>query len=367
MTCIHFDTCGGCQVNLPYPLAFEQKIQHFKEMFGFFADLHFACNPQGFRARGEFRIHRENNKIFLAMNALGKNQRMPITNCQNLLKHLQDIIQQLPKLLHQEILNHKLYAINILGSNLKETILTLIYHKKLDSSWEIEAKNLAQKLQISIIGRSKNQKIVLGNAFIHSQVRLKHQTLCYIYQEGSFSQPNPQINEKMLNFIADSIATHSRKDLLEMYCGSGNFTIALARYFDKVFATEVVKSAIPTLKQNAKQNNISNIYSARLSGLETIEALHHLRDFFRLRDINLNTFEFSHILVDPPRSGINNIKILDFIAKFPYIIYVSCNLATLKQDLKILNKTHHINKSAIFDQFPHTHHLEAILILKRHC
>ncbi len=362
---MHFGTCGGCQINIPYPLAFDEKIQTFKDLFGFVPQHAFTSNPRGFRARGEFRIHRQDGKIFLSMNTFGKNQRTPISNCPNLLEHLQEIIQKLPKLLEQEELEHKLYAINILGSNLKQTILTLIYHKRLDTAWEIQARHLAQKLKISIIGRAKNQKILIGSPLIQSKALIHDKTLFYLHQEGSFSQPNPQINEKMLHFITQSIHSHHKQDLLELYCGSGNFTIALAQQFKKVFATEVVKSAITILKQNAKNNQITNLYSARLSGLETIEALSYSRDFFRLKDINLKAFNFSHIFVDPPRSGIGNKKILDFMMQFPYIIYVSCNPLSLKEDLKILLQTHAITQSAIFDQFPHTHHLESAMILKK--
>ncbi|WP_104696861.1 MULTISPECIES: tRNA (uridine(54)-C5)-methyltransferase TrmA [unclassified Helicobacter] len=365
MICPHFDICGGCQTKEDYPIALEQKTKVFKDIFCFSPNKVFESKIRGFRARAEFRIHRDGEKIFLSMNTLGKNERVAIQNCPNLLEHLQHILYQLPNLLNQEILKHKLYAINVLGSTNQHAIITLIYHKKLDLLWQEEALLLAKHLNASIIGRSKNQEIILGTNLIESHIKTKNKILRYFYKEGSFSQPNPFINEKMINFIIDNIQSHHRKDLLEMYCGSGNFTIALAQYFTKVFATEVVKSAIPILQQNAQNNQIKNLYYARLSGIETIEALSFSRKFFRLKDINLSTFNFSHILVDPPRSGIADIKILKFMANFEYIIYISCNPLTLKEDSTHLLKTHKITKSAIFDQFPHTHHLESIFIFQK--
>lgn len=362
MNCKHFEVCGGCQVKESYQDQLSQKILKFKEIFGFDVKQVFDSPDFGFRARAEFRLHREGNKIFFSMNIFGKNERVAIENCHNLLPDLQNIIQILPEYLNSEVLNTKLYAINLLGG--EAVIMTMIYHKKLDMAWEIAAKNLAQKLGISIIGRSRNQKIVIGDEYIKTKLQINHKTISYLHKEGSFSQPNPFINQKMLSFIVESLKTHHKKDLLEMYCGSGNFTIALAPYFDKVFATEVVKTCIPTLLQNAKNNNISNIYSARLSGEETIEALSFQRDFFRLKNIDLKNFDFSHIFVDPPRSGIGDKKMLEFMQKFPYIVYVSCNPVSLKQDLEILSQSHEIIESALFDQFPYTHHIECALVLK---
>lgn len=365
MSCPHFDICGGCQIKKDYALALEQKVLFFKEVFDFLPDEIFKSKERGFRSRAEFRIHRDDDKIFLSMNTFGKNERVAIQTCPNLLEHLQSILFKLPNLLNTENLKHKLYAINILGNLHNEAILTLIYHKKLDALWQKEASLLANHLNISMIGRSKNQEIILGSNLLKNQIKAKDKNLHYLCKEGLFSQPNPFINEKMINFIIDNIQLHQRKDLLEMYCGSGNFTIALARYFNKVFATEVVKSAMTILQQNIQNNQIKNIFYARLSGAETIEALKFSRQFFRLKDIELSSFNFSHILVDPPRSGISDINILSFMTQFKYIIYISCNPLTLKTDSTYLLKTHQIIKSAIFDQFPHTHHLESIFIFQK--
>lgn len=370
MNCEHFEICGGCQVKEDYITQLQQKSQKFKELFGFFPDEVFSSPETGFRARAEFRLHREKlpngefgGKISLSMNTFGKNERIAIQNCPNLLPNVQKVIAELPLYLKEEILSHKLYAVNFLGG--EEVIMTMIYHKNLDSLWQDQAKKLAQILKISIIGRSKNQKIIIGTDLLPTKINIHQKELFYLHQEGSFSQPNPFINGKMLNFVIQAILPHHKKDLLEMYCGSGNFTIALAPYFDKVFATEVVKSALPLLEINAKNNGVKNLYSARLSGMESIEALSFKRDFFRLKHIDLKQFNFSHILIDPPRSGIGDVKMLEFIQKFSVIVYISCNPFSLKKDLEVLLQSHRITKSAIFDQFPYTYHMECALILEK--
>ena len=79
-------------------------------------------------------------------------------------------------------------------------------------------------------------------------------------------------------------------------------------------------------------------------------------------DSTLKSYDFSHILIDPPRAGASA-SVLDFIKNYANIIYVSCSQETLARDLLILSKTHRVDKLALFDQFVHTNHIESIVIL----
>ncbi|WP_305517756.1 tRNA (uridine(54)-C5)-methyltransferase TrmA [Helicobacter cappadocius] len=351
-----------------YNKQFEQKFEEFLELFGFKSnDVEKFFSPSsGFRARGEFRLHTENNKIYLSMNPYGQNNRVKISTCPILLPYLQDKLTIL--LLHinaNPVIKDKLYGVKILGGLRGEAIITLIYHKKLDLCWEENALRLAQELECFIIGRSKGERRIIGRDFINETLSINGEKFFYIQKEGNFSQPNPYINTQMIEFVLSKLPAALSTDLLEMYCGSGNFTLALSKRFNKILATEVVKSAIKVLEKNAENNDIHNITAARLSGYETIEALDRQRAFFRLREIDLDKFNFSHIFIDPPRSGICDLDMLNFIQRFDSIIYISCNPLSLKEDLKTLQKTHKIEHCGVFDQFPYTHHLECGIILKR--
>ena len=88
------------------------------------------------------------------------------------------------------------------------------------------------------------------------------------------------------------------------------------------------------------------------------------RIFRRLEDVDLKNFDFSHILVDPPRSGLSN-NITEILNKFDNIIYISCNPDTFHRDLINL-KDYKIEKLEVFDQFSNTPHIELIaLLIKR--
>ncbi|PAF52478.1 tRNA (uridine(54)-C5)-methyltransferase TrmA [Helicobacter sp. 13S00477-4] len=368
MICKSFFECGGCILDMDYTSQLEYKIQTFQNLFEYQLKKEeiFTSPTKGYRARAEFRLHRENSKVYLSMNSYGKNNRIKISSCPILLPILQEKLSLLLDFINSvSIIEHKLYGVKILGSLNSEVIITLIYHKKLSQEWQDKANELSEKINCHIIGRSRGQKIIITQDFINETLQINHKKYFYIQKEGSFSQPNPFMNIQMIEFILSKLPEAPQSDLLELYCGSGNFTLPISKRFKKILSTEIVKSAISTLQLNIKNNHINNITPVRLSGLETIEALSYKRDFFRLKNIDLKVFDFSHIFLDPPRNGISDIEMLQFIQNFENIIYISCNPNSLKKDLEILLKTHSIKHQAIFDQFPYTHHLECGFILNK--
>jgi len=128
-------------------------------------------------------------------------------------------------------------------------------------------------------------------------------------------------------------------------------------------ATEINKRAIEFARRNLLNNQITNACVARLAAHEVRQALEGVRQFYRLKDIDLANYNFASVLVDPPRSGLD-FETVKFVQNFRQIIYISCNPQTLQRDLAILNTTHQITDCALFDQFPFTNHIECAVILK---
>ncbi len=163
----------------------------------------------------------------------------------------------------------------------------------------------------------------------------------------------------MISFITKQL--EDPKDLLELYSGCGAFTLPLSSKFNKVFATENNRHSIRLLKESIKLNDVSNINIARLSDDETASALANERPFRRLENIDMKSYEFSHILVDPPRAGLSA-ETINLSRKFKNMIYISCNTETFLRDIVNLNRK--IDSISIFDQFANTRHLEVIAFLK---
>ena len=94
------------------------------------------------------------------------------------------------------------------------------------------------------------------------------------------------------------------------------------------------------------------------------EALQSSREFTRLQGVDLKSYDFSTVLVDPPRAGLDE-GTIGLISGIEHIIYISCNPETLARDLEILTNTHDVLEAAIYDQFPHTDHVESGVFLKK--
>ena len=99
-----------------------------------------------------------------------------------------------------------------------------------------------------------------------------------------------------------------------------------------------------------------------MSAEEFTQAMQGVRDFNRLKGIDLKAYNCETIFVDPPRSGLDE-QTLKMVQQYPHILYISCNPETLCENLSVLSDTHAISRVALFDQFPYTHHMESGVLL----
>jgi len=369
MNCKYFGICGSCTLfDMSYEEQLKFKIKEQKARFENLTNIKFdiiKSAKQNFRNRAEFRVvfDKENKKISYAMYDFQKNI-IPISSCSIVSLKISKVMQQLIDMLNSDdILSFKLFSIEFLSST-NDLLATLIYHKKLDEVWEQKAKEIEKALNIKIIGRSKKQKIVLSSDFICQTLNILNQKFKFIYKENSFTQPNTTVNVQMIEWVLKN-TQKSNKDLCELYCGSGNFTIPISQKFNKVLATEISKTAIKSALKNFDLNNTQNITFVRISALEFTQALENKRIFNRLKNIDLKSYDFSTIFLDPPRSGLDDTT-RNLAKNFENIIYISCNPQTLCKDLQTLIKTHNIIKLAFFDQFAYTKHTECGVILKKY-
>jgi len=318
-----------------------------------------------YRARAEFRIWHVGDSCHYAMGNLSKDGTITIAECPKVIEPIDRLMASLLESINaSEMLKTKLFAIEFLATTMGEVLVTMIYHKKLDEVWSQEAKALETKHTIHIIGRSRKQKVVLSQEFVTETLPIDGREYSYVQYEGGFTQPNPQMNIKMIEWAIAQAQKVGEGDLLESYCGLGNFTIPLSRYFDKVLATEISKRSIASALENCALNGVENIAFIRLSSEEMSEALSRKRAFNRLAHVDLESYNFRCVLVDPPRAGLDGDTIA-LIADIEHIIYISCNPETLARDLETLTQTHSVQSAAIFDQFPYTHHIESGVFLKR--
>ncbi len=349
-----------------YQALLAEKLAQFKLAFAAFAIPEpevFPSTPEHYRLRAEFRVWHQDDDLHYAMFD-PENPKQPVM-IEDFPVAAESICGLMPRLMARlrssQTLRGGLFQADFLATLSGELMVTLIYHRPLGAGWELAGRDLAADLGIQIIGRSRGQKVVLDRDWLLEEFELNGRHLRYQQVEGSFTQPNGGVNRQMLGWACQQAASLGG-DLLELYCGNGNFTMALAPLFGKVLATEVSKSSVHAAQYNMAANEVGNLALVRASSAEIADALAGRTVLKRMKDIDLAGYRFSTLFVDPPRSGLDAAT-LEFAAGFDNILYISCNPQTLQENVAALQATHVVSAAAVFDQFPYTHHLECGLLL----
>jgi 23S rRNA (uracil1939-C5)-methyltransferase len=170
----------------------------------------------------------------------------------------------------------------------------------------------------------------------------------------SFFQTNTKQAEKLYSITRDFAGLTGTETVYDLYCGTGSIGIFVSEHAKKIIGVEVVAEAIEDAKENAALNNISHA------------------DFFAGDVIKIcdDAFFAKHgrpdvIITDPPRAGMHEklvIKLLEIAV--PKIVYVSCNTATQARDLALLSEKYSVEKIQPVDMFPHTHHIECVVLMR---
>ncbi|MCY7296558.1 tRNA (uridine(54)-C5)-methyltransferase TrmA [Alteromonas sp. a30] len=354
-----------------YEAQLEEKAQEIQTLFEDFPTPQidqFSSKKLHYRMRAEFRIWHDGDDLYHIMFD-------PDTKEQYRVDHFppgSELINQAMRRLIEEIqfndtLRRKLYQVDYLTGLSGELLISLIYRRQLDDAWLIEAKKLKQTLQqemhVDLIGRARKQKLLLDRDYIIEELNIDDKTYTFKQIENSFTQPNAEVNQKMICW-AKSLMKTSDHDLLELYCGAGNFSLPLARNYRKVLATEIAKSSVNAAQFNIAQNHIENVDIIQMSSEEFSEHIANGAFEKKMKGIKWQDYDCKTVLVDPPRSGLDA-GTLALVSQFDNIIYISCNPLTLKENLDELSNTHSLCRLAIFDQFPYTHHTEVGVFLQR--
>ena len=345
-----------------YLKQFKEKERRF---FNFFQPLAEEItsheSPEfGFRSRAEFGVFIKQNSLNYFMIKDKKKETLDYLEiCHPKINGLMDELKN--TLRNKTSLLDKLFSCSFQVSKGGESVICLNYHKEIDQEWEKSATDIANILKTNLIGRSRKKKITVGKDFIQENYDLGGENLKINLYENCFSQPNPYICEKMLQWTRD--AKSHVDDVLELHCGIGTFTLLLSRLYKQVLATENSRPSIRGLEDNIKAAASTNIAHARLSGKETLEALNEKRIFRRLSNVNIKDLKLNSVFLDPPRTGLDEYTKTN-IKKFDTIFYISCGFESLQKDLQSI-KTHRIKKASFFDQFPYTDHMESAILLER--
>lgn len=189
---------------------------------------------------------------------------------------------------------------------------------------------------------------------------LKEQHVTIEFQVNDFTQVNSEINQLMVTKAIQMLELKPEDKVLDLFCGLGNFTLAMAKQCTQVTGVEGGESMVIKARENALRNNIDNVefFAADLSK--------DISNELWLNKVGVRQ-KYDKILLDPPRSGA--MEMLKYIGKLKAerIVYVSCNPATLARDSHVLVHEHGytLEEAGVMDMFPHTAHVESIALFTK--
>ena len=341
--CPYHMNCGGCQwqhIDYNYQLYWKQEILNESlERIGNLSNIKInkiVPSPKQFKYRTRTIMQLNGKKTPPGYFMRNSHKIIPIKSCMLLeepintaLHDLSEKIQRIAE--SQEIkdveflyLKHSHEVIiSFNSSSYRKRIKPLIY--ACDKKTIIEKADLIEEIN--------------GLNFIRSQRR--------------FYQINYQQNINMIKFVIQFFAELDNPDILDLYCGCGNFSLFLAKNGAKISGIDFDEKVIQEAVKNTKANNIKNC---------SFKA-------YDLSKRNANIYKSRHngVLLNPPRTGATKNVLEHIISVDPeVIVYVSCNPATLSRDLKILlDKNYRISEIQPLDMFPQTYHIETIVKLTK--
>jgi 23S rRNA (uracil1939-C5)-methyltransferase len=170
-----------------------------------------------------------------------------------------------------------------------------------------------------------------------------------------FIQVNGELNQKMVGRALELLEPKGGDNILDLFCGLGNFSLPLARDGGRVTGLEGSAEMVGRARSNAELNGLDNVDF-------------HIADLYQPATTPpWPTADYNKVLLDPPRSGA--LELLPWIAasRVSRVLYISCNPETLARDAGALVNQHGFSLvgAGIMNMFPHTHHSEAIALFER--
>lgn len=390
--CSHFGICGGCKWQmLPYALQLQYKEQQVKDQLRRIGRVEIAeylpakgCEKTtGYRNKLEFTF---SNKQYLSSadlnaglsfdkNVLGFHaprlfdkvidietchlQPAPSNEIKNFVRELSarhnftfyDIRQ------HTGLLRNLMIRVSSTG----EVLVNVVFGEEDGEAVQFVMNSIhAAFPQITSLNYTINLKmndtvydldiqLFAGKPFVVEKLR----DFKFRISPKSFFQTNPSQAVNLYDIAREFANCNGTEILYDLYCGTGSIGIYLSKDVRKIIGVETVDDAVTDARLNAEMNELNNV------------------QFFTGDVIKIcnSTFFETHghpdvVVIDPPRAGCHQ-TLIDKLLEIesPKIVYVSCNPATQARDLQWLSAKYEMVRSQAVDMFPHTHHIENVVLM----
>lgn len=367
--CVHIERCGGCnmqhiakdeQIRLKQQVL-ESHLTHFAGLSpeNWLQPMRSAREDYRRKARIGVRYIASQDKLVVGFREKQSNKLTSIDRCLILdeqfgsLTRLKQLLQGLEGKAH---IGHLELA---MGD--QEIALVLRHLQPLSEPDVNQLREFAlhKGWQLYLAGDDKNLvRIDQANTAARLHYSLPEFALRFAFHPHDFTQVNSTVNPKMVQLACQLLDLQPGERVLDLFCGLGNFSLPLARCVGEdgqVIGVEGSDEMVKRGTENAKLNQIKQVqfYSQDLT-----------QDFSHQAWAKQG---FDALLIDPPRSGAE--QVMQYVPKFgaKRLVYVSCNPATLARDAKILAEHgYDLIQAGVMDMFTHTGHVESIALFKKH-
>ncbi len=365
--CAHFGVCGGCSMqhqSLAAQIsskqdALMQQFQHLGQIQPQQIRPPLTGPTKHYRQKARLGVKYvfKKARVLVGFREKGNAFLADLRSCPVLHESVGNRLEALSELIMSMQARESIPQIEVAVSD-SQTALVFRHLEALSDADKSALKLFAQKYDLQILLQSGGPDTVSAlwpeNPPPLSYV-LKEQGVKIEFQPNDFIQVNSEINQAMVSNALQMLELNPDDRVLDLFCGLGNFTLAMARQCAQVTGVEGAQSMVIKARHNAQINQIENasFYAADLSV-----------------DIENEPWigqQYDKILLDPPRSGA--MEVLKHIGKLSAkrIVYVSCNPATLARDAHELVHEHGytLEGAGVMDMFPHTAHVESIALFSR--
>ena len=342
--CEYFGNCGGCHIqHIPYDLQIKLKeevlsdcLKRIGKIDAELSDSFIADSPWNYRLRAQYKISGNTIGFFR-----GKTREVVnIESCPLMTPKLNRYYHKARDIMG---LNKMIKELHIVSGDSAVALVKLSSSQGSAPDLEQLAVQFIEAGFSGLIMENENKE---SFGYGRTYTTLDLAGLKYSVSPSSFFQSNWTLNVQLIDHIKNALAPLSDKEIMDLYAGSGNFSLPLAEA-DRIVAIEENKLSIENAHRSIAMNGIENIAFIRSSAEDYI-----------------TDDQFDIVITDPPRSGLKDKVITNLLSMMPArIVYVSCNPTTLARDLKKLVEKYEVESVRLVDLFPQTYHIEALVFL----
>ena len=361
--CDSFGLCGGCVLqHLKSEKQIEFKLNTLLENFSRIGNVQaetvdepVTANEWGYRRRARLGVRyvRKKEKVLVGFRELQSSFVALMSRCEILHPVVGEKLESLAELIASMSVYNRIAQIEVAISD-KVNALVFRNLEPLTDDDTQKLKDYAQQNEFAIYLQSGGPDTVV--ALYPEELVLDYQLskfdLRLEYEPGDFTQVNFEINNKMIERAMQWLQPCENDRVLDLFCGIGNFTLPLARSASYVLGIEGSAAMVEKAKHNARINKLDNVEFEACNLADE-----DLAEEWKKR-------AFNKVLIDPPRSGAQ--EIMPNIAKLKpeIIVYISCHPGSLARDAGILVNEYgyQLKKATVLDMFPHTAHVESIAL-----